>query len=477
MPSRSGRRASVDPPGRPTKGCRLNSTGTAVILAGAEASRPVIKIDAGLSSGLTPCTRETVNMLGTRLTSEDIAARIREAGKTCLLIAPGVDAIVAEALLERAQRMAEKASLVIDGSHHAERSGYGETDTWRKLMKETELRVMPGTRLGVLVTCRGAWLFAPRAGKLDPRDEAGLSAVALATHHEAALSLCERILGRGNDPFAEETSPPVGLHEPPRADGTDDAVEPRARTGTITEAEVERVERAIKEHPPRDYAKEREITVYTAFVGYIELHLVGSSLATGARLRIPKELVERGFGENELRTRINESVRIDLDEEVDTGVRAINERLNAIRTLYTRQLSKPHGRIYRKRQRQELDRHFEDLNREIDQANAVLEQKIEMAVSKQLDDLAESYSRQAAPDALPKLTKDDISRMLFEAWNEAGAARPRKVTLEVTFKELTWETLQSDALKDRILQQFPDLENSALYRDSPAHTPPSETPG
>ena len=413
-------------------------------------------------------------MLGTRLTSEDIAAHIREAGETCLLIAPGVDMIVAEALLERAQRTAKKASVVIDGSHHAERSGYGETGTWRALMKATELRVMPGTRLGLLVTGRGAWIFAPRAGMLDPRDEAGLSAVALAAHREAARALCERLLGRHERPSPNEVSPPEGAHERPPTDGTG---EPSARSETITEAEVERAEQAIEEHPPRDYAKEREITVYTAFVGYIELRLAGASFATGARLRIPDALVERGLGENELRTRINESVRIDLDEDVDTGVRAINERLNAIRTLYTRQLGEPHGRIYRKRQRLELDRHLEDLNGEIDQANAVLGQRIEAAVRKQLDDLAETYSQQAAHGTLPELTKEDISRLLFKAWNEAGAARPRKVTLEVTFKDLTWETLQDGALKQRILEQFPDLENSALYRDSLAHTPASETPG
>ncbi len=413
-------------------------------------------------------------MLGTRLTSEDIAAHIREAGETCLLVAPGVDAIMAEALLERAQRTAKKASVVIDGSHHAERSGYGETGTWRALMKATELRAMPGTRLGLLVTGRGAWIFAPRAGMLDPRDEAGLSAVALAAHREAARALCERLLGRHERPSPNEVSPPEGAHERPPTDGTG---EPSARSETITEAEVERAEQAIEEHPPRDYAKEREITVYTAFVGYIELRLAGASFATGARLRIPDALVERGLGENELRTRINESVRIDLDEDVDTGVRAINERLNAIRTLYTRQLGEPHGRIYRKRQRLELDRHLEDLNGEIDQANAVLGQRIEAAVRKQLDDLAETYSQQAAHGTLPELTKEDISRLLFKAWNEAGAARPRKVTLEVTFKDLTWETLQDGALKQRILEQFPDLENSALYRDSLAHTPASETPG
>ena len=415
-------------------------------------------------------------MHGTRLTSEDIARHIREAGETCLLIAPGVDAIVAEALLERAKHTATKASVVIDGSHHAERSGYGETGTWRALMKVTELRAMPGTRLGLLVTGHGAWLFAPRAGKLDPRKEAGLSAVALASHGDAARTLFERILGSPERLPKNEPVVPEGPEKRSPPGGADDSGEPSAQRETITEAEVERAEKAIEEHPPRDYAKEREITVYTAFVGYIELRLAGASLATGARLKIPNVLVERGFGENELRTRINESVQIDLDEEVDTGVRAINERLNAIRTLYTRQLGQPHGRIYRKRQRRELDRHLEDLNGEIDQANAALGQRIEAAVKKQLDGLAETYSQQAAQGALPELTKEDISGMLLKAWQEAGAARPRQVTLEVTFKDLTWETLQDPVLKQRILEQFPELEDSALYRDSRAHAPASETP-
>ena len=115
-------------------------------------------------------------MRGIRLTSEYIAKHIREAGDTCLLITPGVDGIVADALRERAQRPTTKASVVIDGSHHAERSGYGETSTWRDLMDVTELKAMPGTRLGLLVTERGAWLFAPRAGKLDPREDEGLRA-------------------------------------------------------------------------------------------------------------------------------------------------------------------------------------------------------------------------------------------------------------------------------------------------------------
>ena len=203
---------------------------------------------------------------------------------------------------------------------------------------------------------------------------------------------------------------------------------------TITKEAVEQAESAIEEHPPRDYAKEREISVYTAFVGYIEMRLAGASLGKGARLKIPAELVERGLGENEVRKRINESVKINLEEDVDTGVREINERLNAIRMLYTRQLGEPHGRIYRKRQRKELEGHLKDLRKEIARANSALEEKIETALRKQLDDLAETYARQAAQETLPEMNKEKMRELLHKAWHEAGALRPREVKLEVTIQ-------------------------------------------
>ena len=410
-------------------------------------------------------------MRGTRLTSEDIASHIREAGDTCLLITPGVDGNVADALRERAQRPTTKATVVIDGSHHAERSGYGETTTWRDLMEVTELKAMPGTRLGLLVTELGAWLFAPRAGRLDPREEEGLSAVMLGAHCEEARALYERIVGRRSQSPQTNTDAGEGHSEdlPERRVHCQD--EPRATSEAITKEAVEQAEKAIEEHPPRDYAKEREVSVYTAFVGYIEMRLAGASLGKGARLKIPNELVERGLGENEVRKRINESVKINLEEDDDTGVREINERVNAIRTLYTRQLGEPHGRIYRKRQRKELEGHLKDLRKEIARANSVLVDKIETALRKQLDILAETYSRQTARGALPEIDKERISELLHRAWHEAGAVRRREVELEVTFKDLTWETLQDATMRERIVEQFPDLENSTLYREDRAHTP------
>ena len=172
-----------------------------------------------------------------------------------------------------------------------------------------------------------------------------------------------------------------------------------------------------------------------------------------------------------MRKRINESVKINLEDEVDTGVREINARVNAIRTLYTRQLGEPHGRIYRKRQRTELQGHLDDLEREITRANSTLGEKIESALKRQLDDLAETYSSQTAQRELPELNKEAMSRLLHKAWDESGAVRRGEVKLEVTFKDLTWETLQDEALRQRIIDQFPDLEQSMLYREYRAHTP------
>ena len=404
-------------------------------------------------------------MRGVTLTGNEIAGHIREAGETCLLIAPGVDETVREALLDRAKRTAAKATVVIDGEHHAERSGYGETRVWRHLMDATELMKMPGTRLGLLITTRGIWLFAPRAGNLDPREGEGLSAVKLdEAHRKAGLALFERILGRRVPDFP--VSEDADDQPASTVDGRDKG-EPGSEP--VTNSDLDEAEKAIEEHPPRDYAKESEITVYTAFVGYIQMRLVGASLATGVQLTVPSELVERGLSGNTVRERIRESVRIDLEEEVDTGVGEINERLKAILKLYTRQLGEPHGRIYRKRQRKELDAHFDDLRKEIERANSTLAGKIEAVVRKRIDELVETYTSQTANDAAPKITREEAGRLLNDAWRKAGGTRRRTVKLEVTYKDLTWETLQDQHLRARIVEGFPDLRDSWLYRETVAH--------
>ena len=77
------------------------------------------------------------------MTSERTAGHIREQGNTDLLKAPGVNAKVSEAQHGLTWHKAWKASVAIDGAHHARRSGYSET---------------------------GVWLFAPRAGTLGPQE-------------------------------------------------------------------------------------------------------------------------------------------------------------------------------------------------------------------------------------------------------------------------------------------------------------------
>ena len=77
---------------------------------------------------------------------------------------------------------------------------------------------------------------------------------------------------------------------------------------------------------------------------------------------------------------------------------------------------------------------------------------------------------QTAQGTPPEMDKEKIRELLHKAWHDAGALRPRDVKLEVTFKDLTWETLQDATMRERIVEQFPDLENSTLYREYRAHT-------
>ena len=74
------------------------------------------------------------------------------------------------------------------------------------------------------------------------------------------------------------------------------------------------------------------------------------------------------------------------------------------------------------------------MKREITRANSTLGGKIESALKRQLDDLAETCSSQTGQRELPELNKESMSRLLHKAWEESGAVLRGEVKLEVTFK-------------------------------------------
>ena len=56
------------------------------------------------------------------------------------------------------------------------------------------------------------------------------------------------------------------------------------------------MELRLRGHPPRDFRKEQVPEVYQDFVGFIEIHVTGASLAESTIVGIPDDLTELELG-------------------------------------------------------------------------------------------------------------------------------------------------------------------------------------
>lgn len=58
--------------------------------------------------------------------------------------------------------------------------------------------------------------------------------------------------------------------------------EPDLTVSAVQEQYLKQVELHLREHPPRDFRKEKATEVYQGYVGFTEIHVTGATLATTA---------------------------------------------------------------------------------------------------------------------------------------------------------------------------------------------------
>lgn len=246
-------------------------------------------------------------------------------------------------------------------------------------------------------------------------------------------------------------------------------VEPRVSVLDLKEERLKEVETCLREHPPRDFRHEKLTEVYQGYIGFVEIHVDGANLPSGTNLTIPKELAELGLVDN-LRRRLSEKMRIDLSGRIDLGDHDVNEHVNAFRTLYTRQMGAPLGRIYKKGDWDAMQSKWTDIEKMVAAANEKIQrsmrQEVQNILADSAKDWAESITNNNTVKDSDKYTEDDILKMLSTQWNQKHRSTTMKVHLFA--KDFTWATLNSPGVRRKIEDTYPELRETGLYKSSPA---------
>ena len=445
-------------------------------------------------------------MKACKVDEEKLAEWIDGATGAIRYLGPAITERLAQKILAAEKRTGERSHVVIDLDDEMDRCGYGQTAGVRTLHNErATIHRHTGLRIAALSAPGIGVVWSPIAERVDPIDRVSVNGIWMEGPEQGEfLSWIRRMmgepetsqsvpdLGRRDIPASRPEAtyePDIGSHEGidlERQDATakEEAgelpvsevvhqspapIEPELPVLDLREQDLKQVELHLREHPPRDFRKEKETEVYQDYVGFVEIHVTGAGLSKATTLAIPDELTELGLG-TDLRNRLSERMRIDLSGTVDLGARDVNRRVDAFREIFTKQMGPPLGRVYKKSEWDMMQTKWSEIERLVEEANVKIERRMHKAVdeilSRAAKDWAKAIRENPNVDVQGRYTEAEIRLMLSEQWDRRYHATRMRVQLFV--KDFTWGTLNDPEVRRKIEEAYPDIRETGLYKSRSA---------
>lgn len=403
-------------------------------------------------------------MKACKVDEEQLAEWIDGATGAVRYLGPAITERIARKIIAAEKRTGQRCHVVVELGDEMDRSGYGQTAGARTLHDEgASIQHRAGLRVAALTAPGIAVVWSPIAERVDSMDRVSVNGIWMEGAEQLEL---QSWMNRNTGERAMPQSEPVEILSGSAERGPV-PVEPQVHLIEVDDEKAEQVETHLQEHPPRDFKQEKETEVYQGYVGFIEIHVTGASLAQATTLAIPKELTELGL-QTDLRNRLSERMRIDLSGKVDLGARDVNRRVDAFRELFTRQMGPPLGRIFKKSEWDIMQQKWLEIERLVDDANEKIERSMAAAVQKVIADAAKDWAKAIAENpniglrASYGYTVNGIRSLMEAQWDRKQRATRMKVKMFA--KDLTWTTLNDPNVRRKIVEAYPELRRTGLYR-------------
>lgn len=448
-------------------------------------------------------------MKACKVDEEKLAEWIDGATGAIRYLGPAITERLAQKILAAEKRTGERSHVVVDLDDEMDRCGYGQTAGVRTLHDErATIQRQTGLRVAALSAPGIGVVWSPIAERVDPIDRVSVNGIWMEGPEQREL-LCwiSRMMGeqetsqsvpdlgrrdipasRSEATYELDIGPDEGIDRGKQAatanEGTGEypvpqvvyhgpaPIEPELRLLDVREQDLEQAELHLREHPPRDFRKEKATEVYQDYVGFIEIHVTGAGLSKATTLAIPDELTELGLG-TDLRNRLSERMRIDLSDTVDLGAGNVNRRVDAFREIFTRQMGPPLGRVYKKSEWDIMQIKWSEIERLVEEANEKIERRMHKAVDEILTGAAKGWAKAIGEnpnvDVQGSYTEEKIRSMLSAQWDRRHRATRMRVQLFV--KDFTWATLNDPEVRCKIEETFPEICETGLYKSRRAWAP------
>ena len=398
----------------------------------------------------------------TSMSDVKMASLIRRAKLRVAVAAPGLRLEAAEALAEAIRRLgADNVAIVTDCDEEVFRLGYGDLDAIEALREAGGLiRQCSGLRLGVLVCDELAWVYGPTA--LYVQQEVHSDETPNAVELRAAD--VERLLLRLS-PAAREQALAGQTTEEAREEA--ERCEIEMGLSVVSESAIRNTHQSLELAPPVPFDVARQVRVFEPYIQYVDISLLGCAIQRH-RVEIPKSIQGIGAAED-IESRLRTTFDL-IEKSSKVSSKLLEDELAEIRKNFTRAMGKPWGRVLLRSVRPRFDERIAAFRQRLDEHK----KQVRKQLTQDLDDSRKRvvdhylpFVRQNLPDALTgqlitqNPTDDDISEWLDLELRRVFPEPDALLTdmrLEVTFRDVTYETLNEKGFAEALRSFFPHVD-------------------
>ena len=396
------------------------------------------------------------------LPSKAIVSAIRTAEHSVCYAAPGMQIEPAQAMAQVAARIGpELITVCLDFDERVMRMGFGDLDAV-KILREggIEVRSTTGLRSGLLIIDHHGYIFTPTALYLEADERRADAPNAMRLSEDQVTEALARL-----SPAAKAIAIAMAKSDEDRQRIRNQAVE--VPSTPIAASALEEIEERFSDAPPVRFNIARQVRVFSAYLQYAKISLTGIALER-RRISIPPSIQQLG-GAEEIRDRLKTTFDL-IEKGGKLSSRDLEAQLKAIRKKFTPSLGKKYDGdcivlISTKADLEErlnelwldLQKHKETVKRELQDH---IDQSCKLIVNYYTPLVLANPPNELLGQGHAKIDKD-IAAVWIKHELERTKTIPNadelveKMQLEVSYKDVTFETLNHEDFLEAIKVAFP----------------------
>jgi hypothetical protein len=410
-----------------------------------------------------------VTALFRSLDSAAIASDIRKAQHSVCYAAPGIQHEPAAAMAELVQRIGpELITVCLDFDERVMRMGFGDLAAV-KTLRDAGIVVSStsGLRTGLVIVDHEGYIFTPTALYLEADQRPTEAPNALRLSRDQVTEALARL-----SPTAKAIAMAMARTPAEREHIRHQAVE--VSSTVVAGIQFAAIQKKLVEAPPVKFDIARQVRVFEPYLQYVELRLAGAAIHRH-RIAIPKVIQNLGADES-VQSRLKTTFDL-IERESALSSKPIEDELNEIRKNFTPSLGKDHGRVLLKAQKPLFEKRLAELRTKLEKFQSDVRTKLQEKLDSSRDEIVKYYVPRVIanpPDAFAgqllteKPTEDDARRWLglqLDRIFPKAEQLIQKMELELTYKDVTFETLNKPDFLPFIKAAFPTVDWERAYEE------------